>query len=341
MLVIKTNNSLLKAGCYRYNPKTGFELIPNYEDNNIKPTSNSKTTPSFFRIKTHKLGYRIPLSENASKNIPFGIMSVGCSYTFGEDVNAEETFTFLTSNHFNLSSYNYGVSSYSYASVIQQLKYLKENGTLDLLRPKILILGAGNWLYQRSLSPFYPTVNPQCAYPYISKVNGKLQISYPPDFYSTKHLFNLRNYYFPFTTANLTPKRFFLITQNLPRFLTAWAQNSIIYRNPKVFNKYIASKTTSFELYDFVLTEIEEIVSQYKTKIIVLWMPYYEGDFTDGGLVTAVHYHEGIYLVNGLEALHNYDIKKEDYEFIHPRPSAHKAYANQIIKIIDENKLLK
>ena len=113
------NHKLMKkgrrwpAGSYRYNRTIGYEMTPNFSSRMLNRT---------FYTKTHNLGYRIPEFSDSHKYNRGGILSVGCSFTYGDMVAGEETFTYLAAQQMNLPSYNFGVCSYSYAAVIYHVK---------------------------------------------------------------------------------------------------------------------------------------------------------------------------------------------------------------------------
>ena len=132
-------------GSYRYHEAIGYEQTPSFSEMLL---DNS------FYFKTHQFGYRIPRFADNNSYESGGVLSLGCSFTFGDGVEAEDTFSFLFAESLKKQAYNYGVCSYSYASSLLQLEELHKKGVLKKLKPSIVILGAGDWLIERSLSPF-------------------------------------------------------------------------------------------------------------------------------------------------------------------------------------------
>ncbi|MDP8234129.1 MAG: hypothetical protein P9M06_04950 [Candidatus Saelkia tenebricola] len=309
-------------GAIRTNATTGY---------NMSPSFSSTMLDKSFSICSHELGYRIPMFANNSSIEQGGILSVGCSFTYGDRVEAEQTFTYLTAEKLHMPSYNYGVCSYSYASVILQLNELRQREILDKLKPKILILGAGNWLVKRSLIPFFPTSNDSMhVYSYITKMGGRIQVSKPPKIHRIKYHPVLYEDYSMNKRRNiiLVFKRFYYMSCIVPGILYV-----------KVIKKKYDKKEiiNSFELYDFVIAEINKIIQDYGMKFIILWMPYNEEDLLDKRLKRAVEKHKDIILVNGFDAIRKYNVASEEYVNTHPGFQAHDAYAKEIILRVMNN----
>ncbi|MCX6582247.1 MAG: hypothetical protein NT166_18910 [Candidatus Aminicenantes bacterium] len=305
-------------GAYRYHETIGFQLTPSFSG----PLENNA-----FYLKTHHLGYRTPKFAGQESFEPGGILSVGCSFTFGDGVECEETFSYLAAKRLNLPSYNYGVCSYSYAGIILQLEDLQKRGILEKLKPSLVILGAGNWLLGRSLNPFYPTPDLQFAYAYIGKKDNRLQVMQPDDFYSTKHLYRLVDRYFNGSGSRkvkLTLGRYLRLISISPRVSKA----NLDQRN---FKK---PRISSRELYDFVIGKMTGILRKYGATIVILRMPYLDEEEIDAGLVESIKGFENVLLVDGLKALKKYNVSRECYYKRHPSVEAHAAYARALMEAI-------
>jgi len=101
------------VGAHRYSEGAGFEMTPGF---------SAKMLGSSFYVKTHELGFRIPEFQDSKSVITGGVIAIGCSYTFGDEVDAEKTFTWQIAARLGLPAYNYGVCSSSYTSSILQLQ---------------------------------------------------------------------------------------------------------------------------------------------------------------------------------------------------------------------------
>jgi hypothetical protein len=306
------------TGAYRYHQTIGYQLTPSFSG----PIENKA-----FYLKTHYLGYRVPKFADQESFEPGGILSVGCSFTFGDGVECEETFSYLTAKRLNLPSYNYGVCSYSYAGIILQLEDLQQRGILEKLKPSLVILGAGSWLSGRSLNPFYPTPDLQFAYAYIGKKDNRLQVMQPDDFYSTKHLYRLVDRYFNGSSSRkvkLTFGRYLRLISISPRISKA----NLDHRN---FKK---PRISSRELYDFVIGKMTGILRKYGATIVILQMPYLDEEEIDAGLVESIKGFENVLLVDGIKALKKYKVPRECYYKRHPAVEAHAAYAQALAEAV-------
>lgn len=94
---------------------------------------------------------------------------------------------------------------------------------------------------------------------------------------------------------------------------------------------------TDFEVYNYYFTEIENIFSDYGSKIIVLYMPYLSFDLPGKGLTEALSKHPEILMVNGSQAVKDFNVPTLEFEKRHPQPKAHEAYAWEAIKVIGLN----
>ena len=74
------------AGSYIYDPEICFDFAPNVSE----LIQNGR-----FYVKSHQLGYRIGEHEDAVSCQSGGILSLGYSFTYGDEVDAGQTFTQL------------------------------------------------------------------------------------------------------------------------------------------------------------------------------------------------------------------------------------------------------
>jgi hypothetical protein len=310
------------AGAYIYDRKIGFDFA-----SNVSGPRNEGT----YYVKSHQLGYRIGREDDPAEFRPGGLLSLGCSFTYGDEVESEQTFTHLAAEGLGIPAYNYGVCSFSYIHALLKAEKLKEQGVLDKLQPEFVVLGCWSELPDRSRSPFPPLASNSIPLPaaYLAKEGEELQIKYPMNL---QEVFDLVELYRKQGTK-LSARKFFRIFFSGPRFAYLYMKNS---RLAGKFNSVTTSNTVSdFEVYDFYFSGIENVFSDYDTKIIMLFMPNRNSDeLPDQALIDAVAAHPGIIPVNGLHAIQTYDVSVRDYMRKHPQPPAHEAYARQIVAII-------
>lgn len=301
---------------YRYDPSIGFEPTPGVY---------GKVRDGKFTFSTHALGYRVPLDADRNESRPGGVLSLGCSFTYGDEVNAEDTFTHRLGELLGLPAYNFGVCSYSYVSSLLRLEKLERTGVLKELSPSIILLGAGKWLYRRSTSPYYPTGSLQFAYSYLGRDGEGLAIKPPPEDHDIKHMMTAREAYFGERGRDgaLTPERRALLKGLVPRVSKAReAKREITSRSPDVPER---------DLYEFLLPKFHEISSRIGARFVVLWMPRSAEQKPPTVVAEIMDELPGALLVDGMKALER--IGFEDLfqpEGIHYNRRTHYAMAELI-----------
>jgi hypothetical protein len=324
---IQIHNKLVKAGskpgrwpvgAYIYDEAIGFDFAPNISG----PIDDGR-----FYVKSHQLGYRISENDDAESYQSGGVLSLGCSFTYGDEVESGQTFTQQVADSLGIPAYNYGICSFSYIHALLKAKEMKENGILEKLQPKYVILGCWSGLLDRSRSPFPPLSSKSLALPaaYLSKDGNAPEIKYP---LNTKSIFSMVESYRKEGTA-LTFKRFFKIFTSVPRYTYIYLKNNRLTQ--KVKNRTFPSEVTDYEVYNFYFSGIEKVFSGNDTRIIVLFMPNKENEEPDGALKKALAGHPRILFVNGQDAIKKYQVPVEDYKAKHPQPMTHQAYAREII----------
>jgi len=307
------------VGAYIYDKTIGFDFASNISGP-IKSKGN-------FYVKSHQLGYRISEFEDPVSYRPGGLLSLGCSFTYGDEVDADQTFTHLVANGLNIPAYNYGICSFSYVHALLKVKKLKDQGVLDKLQPKYIILGCWNGLPDRSRSPFPPLVSKKIPLPaaYLTKDGSDLKIQYPTkiqDVFSMVELYRMEG-------TGLSFKKFIKIFVAVPRYIYLFVINNRLAKELK--SGSFQNAVSDYEVYDFYFSGIENQFSDYGSQIIVLFMPNKNNEHLDNALKTAIADHPGIILVDGLQAIQKYGVSSRDYVGLHPQPEAHKAYAQEVI----------
>jgi hypothetical protein len=306
---------------YRYNADlANFELTPGLS----KPLLDGT-----YYLKTHEMGFRIPRSQDGRATQPGGLLAIGCSFTFGDGVEAEQTFAYVAGRALGLPVYNYGVSSYSYASVVLQLEDLERRGVLAELSPSVIVLGAGGWLMGRSVNPFYPTPDIQLTYPYIARdgEGDPLEIQHPPDFISVRHAvgFAASHAYFDAESRDVPfdLRRKLRLLDTIPRVLVT-----------RVHQRFFENQMTTDDLYAFVIGRLSDVAERVGAGLVVLNMPMSASESTiDEGLVKAVASCGCATLVSGYDGLARW--RTLNAQLVHPDRRAHAAYAAELARSID------
>ncbi|MDZ7740286.1 MAG: hypothetical protein U5Q03_00565 [Bacteroidota bacterium] len=319
---MSSNPGRWPAGAYIYDPGIGFDFA-----SGISAYIGDKS----FYVKSHDLGYRIARTESSKSFRPGGILSLGCSFTYGDEVEAGQTFTQYLADELHLPAYNYGVCSFSYTHALIKARQLKEKGILDKLRPKYVILGCWKGLPGRSLSPFPPIASRNFKLPaaHLIKENDKISIK-PP--LQIGNVFDLIEMYRK-EGAEMTFNKFFRIFLKAPGiYITYVKSKPFLNGKGKGRNSKSGSDIANYEIYDFYFSGIKKIFDEYDAKIIVLYMPTSPNNRPDNQITMALNKHRDLIFANGSEAVKKHDVPASDYQAVHPQTKAHRAYALEIME---------
>jgi len=312
-------------GSYIYDPVIGFDFAAYISE----PIGDGS-----FYVKSHRFGYRIGENEDADAWAPGGVLSLGCSFTYGDEVESEQTFTQVLADSLSVPAYNYGVSSFSYVHALLKARNLEEQGVLDSLKPAYVVLGCWYGLPNRTISPNPPIASKNMPFvaAHLVKDESGLHI-HPPS--RTEHAFELINIYRT-TGPGLSFRKFMKIFMIAPQYLNLILSGK--QGKGRAGKPDPASMISDFEIYDYYFTGIEEIFSPYRARIIVLYMPNSPNEKPGPELLEAVSRHPGIIFVNGQDALTHYGVPASEFQAKHPQPAAHSAYARAMLKALGQGK---
>jgi len=323
LVSVVSNPGRWPVGSYIYDRTIGFDFAPDI---------SGYIGDGSFYVKSHHLGYRIGQHTDATAYQPGGLLSLGCSFTYGDEVDAGQTFTQLAADGLNIPAYNYGICSFSYIHALLKARQLKEQGLLDKLKPEYVVLGCWNGLPARSRSPFPPLASDNLPLPsaYLARDGQELIIKYPM---KLQHVFEMVELYREEGTA-MSLKKLSKLFFAAPRYVYLYIRNNRMAQEMKMRN--LQQEVSDFQVYDFYFSGIEEVFSSYGVRILVLYMPNSFDEPIARALKEAVARHPGITLVDGLQAIHAHGVSGHDYVRKHPQPAAHRAYAMEIINTVLE-----
>lgn len=309
------------AGAYIYDEKIGFDFAPN--------VSGYISDGSFY-VKSHSLGYRISQNGDANNFKPGGLLSLGCSFTYGDEVESGQTFTQLAADSLGIPAYNYGICSFSYTHALLKAEELKATGVLDKLQPEYVVLGCWSGLPDRSRSPVPPLASRNLPLPaaYITKDGGDVGIQFP---LKTQNIFEMLEIYRKEGTG-LSFKKFVKIFFAVPGYINIFIKSKRLSQQIK--SRTFQNDASDFEIYDFYFSGIEKVFSGSSAQIIVLYMPNRQGEQPGAALMSSLAAHPGIIFVDGLQAIKKYGVPVHDYQGRHPQPAAHRAYAQEIVDAV-------
>lgn len=317
---VVSNPGRWPAGAYIYDKTIGFDFAAN--------VSGYISDGSFY-VKSHRLGYRIGEHADATSFQPGGLLSLGCSFTYGDEVDAGQTFTQLAADGLQIPAYNYGICSFSYTHALLKARQLKDNGVLDQLKPSYVILGCWSGLPDRSRSPFPPLASDDLPLPsaYLAKDGQDLAIKSPM---KLQHVFELLELYREEGTS-MDFKKLTKIFFAAPRYVYLYVKNNRLTQEIRMRN--LQEDVSDFQVYDFYFSGIEEVFSAYGSRIIVLFMPNSFDEQPSRAMKEALARHPGITLADGHQAIQKYGVSISEYVRKHPQPPAHRAYAMETMKV--------
>jgi hypothetical protein len=293
-------------GAYVPDPQVGFRPARDFSG-----TMRDRS----FHVRTDKLGSRIPTNARPDLVEPNGLLAVGCSFTYGYEVEAEQAFPYVIGQLLQIPAYNFGVCSYSYATAVLLAKELEQEGTLARLAPRFLLLGAGAWLEDRSRSPFYPTESLPFTYPYLRDSDGKATVARAPSFIDVRYAL----------AATDSGKGDGML---VPRVWFA-----------RMYGRTLSDPGSQATLrdeaiYEFVLSELSDIARRHDMRVAILWLPHHDVEAVNPKLAQAASRHPDVILIDGNEAMRDEHVPAPEFADRHPSAKAHAGYAHHVAEIL-------
>jgi hypothetical protein len=278
-----------------------------------------------FHVRTDRFGSRIPVGARRDVIAPHGVLALGCSFTYGYELEAEQSFPYAIGQALGLPSYNFGVCSYSYATAVLLLKTLERDGTLATLAPRFLVLGAGAWLEDRSRSPFYPTEALPFTYPYLAKRGSAAVIARAPSIIDARHAFDSGD---AGAGDGFTPSRAMTLAGLVPR---VWFAR--LYR--RTLPDPGSQATLADEaMYEFVVGELSAIARRHGMRLAILWLPHHDVEPVNPRLATVLSKYPDVVLVDGNESLRLERVPAQEFADRHPSAVANGAYGRHVAQVL-------
>ncbi len=312
------------AGAYIHDDVIGFDFAPLISD---------YISDGSFYVKSHNMGYRINKNDDMYNYSQGGVLSLGCSFTYGDEVDCNQTFSQLIADSLNIPAYNYGISSFSYIHALLKAQQLQKNGTLDSLNPKIVVLGCWKGLVNRSKTPYPPLGSNamKLETSYLTKIHDSVMIKFPsgsPLVFDLAHLYRASD-------RGLSIRKFVKVFFSTPEIISIFRKNLGKSNRSNFF--YNSNPVSEYEVYDYYFSKIEDIFPKDDVRIVVLFMPSVPNEAPTADMIKAANKHPDIIFVDGNTALNEYKVPTSEYSRKHPQPMAHKAYADKIIEKLNQN----
>lgn len=179
---IKTDQRQWEGKVHVADAQYGYVPIPNSEGARV--VSWGPKVP----LRYDEDGFRVPVDvDEASDERPL-ILSLGCSWTFGELNHAKDTFPYLIARSLKGTSKNAGVGGYG----LSQMLLLAEK-LVPIHKPDYLLVQYSPWLVKRAQSPFAPSSWGIIPTPFFYDKDGGFALC-PPVFLSMKHGSSVNRY---------------------------------------------------------------------------------------------------------------------------------------------------
>jgi len=168
---LKSRKSGWEGKPFQYDPILGFAPV---KPGSAVHISNGETV----LVKFDGRGFRVPADQPADAALkrPL-VLSLGCSYTFGDGVAAEKTFTWLVAKELDGTALNAGVPAYGLVQMLALAQRL-----IPQYQPDYLLVQYSSWLLDRSLIPFAISYTGLTPAPYFTKGADNMVRPAPPPF---------------------------------------------------------------------------------------------------------------------------------------------------------------
>lgn len=290
------SNTNTQESLYEPDPKYGFKAIPNSETT-LKVNSNLS-----YKLSYDENGFRYGSNCDSNK-----VLFVGCSFTYGDLVEAEESFPFLVGKRLNLCSINAGIRG---GGLVQVLLQLEE--AISSQKPGMIIFQWSPWLMDRSQNYLSPNLGTRLPGPYFHKVEDSVLISKP--IYSWKKL--KKNAYW----------------SNMKNIIS----DDISFLKFKLFGNARKAIKNEALISDFIASKLKNIEKELGIKTYILNLPWDKEqvkiDF------------DNVIKTNDLFQNAKKDFDNQFYFMEnsivvdkHPNSKAHQLLAERIIRTISEN----
>ncbi|HAA11306.1 MAG TPA: hypothetical protein DCE41_06220 [Cytophagales bacterium] len=103
------------------------------------------------------------------------VLFLGCSFTYGDAVAAENTFSYLVADSLGYRYQNAGVCGWGLAQI-----YLRGKELIQQYQPDYVVLQYSPWLVERGVSNYAPSYSALIPSPYIYNVESGVQVAPPP-----------------------------------------------------------------------------------------------------------------------------------------------------------------
>jgi hypothetical protein len=152
---------------HKSDPELGLAPIPGAQGEHVFPVGSN------IPMRYDPAGFRVPYGSAHSVATRPLVLSLGCSFTYGDAVRAEDTYSYLLGRYLGGTSINAGVCSYGLSQMLLLARKL-----VPMYKPDFLVVQYSPWLVDRAVNSMAETYFGKIPTPYFYKQNG-LKIQSP------------------------------------------------------------------------------------------------------------------------------------------------------------------
>lgn len=332
---IKTNQRGWKGSVHAADAELGFSPVPNSYGAHVFPIGPD------IPMRYDEDGFRVPIEAEGSSKYPRPlILSLGCSFTYGDATYAKDTYPVLVGQSLKGTSKNAGVCSYGLSQMLLLAKKL-----IPIYKPDYLLVQYSTWLVRRAQSPFAPSYYGKLPTPFFYEKDNSFALNSP--IFLAKMELPVQRY--RNTPDNLMDALSFFVNVGFPLFFHD-DFNMLKYTIDRVIGTVPNPTKAREELIKHVYREINNVAKEHGAKLVIVVL----GNNAKAVEVNDLSFPSDAVFVNAQEALlrritiknnsvNNDDYKKEyahwrgsppkvvDY---HPNETAHKIIADTIVSEI-------
>ncbi|MBN2376500.1 MAG: hypothetical protein JXD22_08870 [Sedimentisphaerales bacterium] len=251
----KANRRTWSGHVHQSDQLLGYAAVPNSQGEHIFPIGPN------IPMRYDENGFRVPMDvvQTGKKPRPV-ILALGCSFTYGDAVTAEETFTYRLGQHLHGTALNAGICGYGYTQML-----LSAEGLIPQWQPDYVIVQYSPWLVERAQSPFAPSYYGKLPVPYFYEKNGFA--IHPPVFLS--RLFSVPVEDYLYTPKGLFDYFSFLGSVGFP-LLIYDDYHMLLYSVQRLLGITPPPTKDRQALEKYILKYLSDLAAKHHSRMIVL-----------------------------------------------------------------------
>ena len=169
---LKSDHRGFRGRLHRYDPELGYSAVPGASGYQLLPGGAPQP------VSYDREGLRVPPGQETRvpHKRPF-VLTLGCSYTFGDATLAEDTYAEVLARRLDGTALNAGKSGYGLAQMLVLARRL-----IPRYQPDVVVIQFSPWLARRAMSSFANVTFGVVPVPYLTQdPEGRVTVV-PPAF---------------------------------------------------------------------------------------------------------------------------------------------------------------